>query len=466
MFKKILFVYFLFLPFFSFSQVYFDKLLGEEDHQFGISLKQISDSSIFLLGYESVDSILRMDVALWKFNPLGDLIWKKIYAPGDDDLGLYILNIDNQHLLLCGTSYNSNGQVSPFVIKVDVNGDTVWQRTFSFPSQALIKYADKTTDGGFVFSGQIVDEFGENNCFVFKTDSDGNLIWYKSIGDFQNQYFKQLITAESGGFWGIGDTYATNESMDILLLKLDENGNEVFRKQYGDEFENGSQGIIETNDGNLLIYGENKKSVNGKFDFIFLKINEFGDTIWRRNIGSKDADAAFYITENIDGTYTATGYSVSQENNPISVSAVKISATGELIWQRWYNESILGIGYEIIPAITGGYLIAATQYGNVKEKAELLYIDEEGLMISKEIDDKSNLTFYPNPFARFLTIQSNVYDKDRLIGVYSIEGKFIKKIELATQQNIIDLQNLENGIYFFRIISGESISFLKAIKKN
>jgi hypothetical protein len=449
------------------AQIFFDRIYDSNARQYGISVKQTSDSSIFLYGYETEDAVLRTDLTLRKINAEGNLIWKKSYSPGGDDLGLFLLNYRNQHLLLTGTIYETTGFSHAFMLAVDMNGDTLWQKKYYFSVPVLIKHADTTLDGGVLLTGHILDEFGNNDFLVFKTDALGNQLWQKSMGNQYNQYFKQVKQLRNGGLIGIGDVQTPQADYDVAVIRMDDMGNEIWYKQYGDEFENGSQGIIETQDGNFLMYGENQVEFAGAFDFLLVKITQNGDTIWAKNIGTKRPDAAFSVIENDDHSFTLTGYSVIANGFPIALTVAKIDENGLLLWQKWYNETTLAIGTEIIPALSGGYLVAATQYTTPLEKAELLHINEDGVLnIRNNISgNASNVIIYPNPANEILNLEfADPGPNERLINIYSSDGKKCQQQKTMGSKFQLNISSLVPGIYIIEYITNDVAEFIRFSK--
>ena len=67
---------------------------------------------------------------------------------------------------------------------------------------------------------------------------------------------------------------------------------------------------------------------------------------------------------------------------------------------------------------------------------------------------------FPNPTKDFLTIQSK-HTIDA-IEVIDLQGKLIKFV--SNKNNNVDVQDLQNGMYFLKITSGNQIQFVKFVK--
>ena len=74
----------------------------------------------------------------------------------------------------------------------------------------------------------------------------------------------------------------------------------------------------------------------------------------------------------------------------------------------------------------------------------------------------SHLSVYPNPFSKALTIKNTSDGSNAMIT--DINGKLVYTSTLTADENRIDLEGLQNGIYFLHIRSGEQITVMKLIK--
>jgi len=74
------------------------------------------------------------------------------------------------------------------------------------------------------------------------------------------------------------------------------------------------------------------------------------------------------------------------------------------------------------------------------------------------VDDR--ITVFPNPFSNSITIYADRYDG--AYNVISINGKVVAQGELTSTQ--IDLQKLNNGVYFLNLIYEEEIIRKKLLK--
>jgi hypothetical protein len=153
-----------------------------------------SDNSFIIIGY--TDSIASTNVFdpmpsdyqpklfMMKLDGMGEVQWCKGYRSEPRRwyvrFGLRIeRTLDGNYVVLANTGgevYNSSYR--PFLMKTDLNGDTLWTRSagvygYSYASVNLMA----SSDGGIYFDGGAYGSFGQSSsaAFLFKTDSSGHL---------------------------------------------------------------------------------------------------------------------------------------------------------------------------------------------------------------------------------------------------------------------------------------------------
>jgi len=74
--------------------------------------------------------------------------------------------------------------------------------------------------------------------------------------------------------------------------------------------------------------------------------------------------------------------------------------------------------------------------------------------IMKE-ENKNLISVYPNPFSTNFTLQisSEVVLGNTVIEIFDICGKEVKKVYINNNETIIEREDLQNGLYFYRVIS-------------
>jgi len=222
-------------------------------------------------GYTLVGRVYPPDnitVTSWlvKMNINGDTIWTKTLIGGES---LYINRISttaNGGFLLCGTIIMDT-KAKPFAAKLNVCGEkewcTVFQTYFELPwAQDIVEIPSGEI-------GVIINQFDDlNRSYLFKLDSSGELLWEKPVcsreehPDSRLPYGRCLKIASNGDFLIAGDVYWKNPWDDIfpirsLFVMIDQEGNEKWVLPFGlnDTILSHSVNIVEQPNGNFLGLG-------------------------------------------------------------------------------------------------------------------------------------------------------------------------------------------------------------------
>ena len=141
-------------------------------------------------------------------------------------------------------------------------------------------------------------------------------------------------------------------------------------KTYGGSKNDSGQSITKTNDGGYIILGYSQSldgdiidKNNESFDYWVLKFDENHNLQWSKTYGGSDDDRGNKIIQTQDGGYAIIGYTSSNDMDVTENAGAqdywiaKLNSMGELIWQKSYGYAGSDIGYTLLQANDGGYLI-------------------------------------------------------------------------------------------------------------
>jgi hypothetical protein len=75
------------------------------------------------------------------------------------------------------------GERDIFLLKVDANGIEQWRRIYGGPGDDAALYVEPASDGGFVIAGGTEDEHEDAQILVMKVDNEGREVWRKEVGE-------------------------------------------------------------------------------------------------------------------------------------------------------------------------------------------------------------------------------------------------------------------------------------------
>ncbi len=187
---------------------------------------------------------------------------------------------------------NTNGSYDFWVVKVDSFGNLIWERSFGGDGIEVSYDIAKTADNGFVVvgntfstNGDILLNHGESDMWMIKLDEEGDLIWEQTYGGSQFDLAQAVVQSKDGGFLITGNTKSddkdsslNNGENDIWLVKTNAFGDLVWEKSFGGSGLDFGFDLLENSDGSILIVGESSStdfgsiSSKGNADLILLKI--------------------------------------------------------------------------------------------------------------------------------------------------------------------------------------------------
>ncbi|MDH3892805.1 MAG: hypothetical protein OEV49_17215 [candidate division Zixibacteria bacterium] len=134
--------------------------------------------------------------------------------------------------------------------------------------------------------------------------------------------------------------------------------------------------VAATSDGGYIVAGS--VWANGA-DIYLIRTDAWGDTLWTRTFGTPLDDEAYYVAVTPDGGFILTGNSGNSNQADQDVYVVKISAVGDLVWERRFGEPGWSCGYSVVPVSGGGYLVAGALFDSSQHyRASLIRLNESG----------------------------------------------------------------------------------------
>ena len=223
---------------------------------------------------------------------------------------------------------------------ISQNMEITWQNCFGGSEQ---DYAMDivTTDNGYIIVGNTFSDDGDvsynhgedNDVWLVRIDSIGNLLWEKTLGGSLSDGGSRIIRASSNTYYilagALSEDYDISfdpyeNSVDFWILKIDETGNIIWDRIVGTTHYDHIFTGTTTNDGGIISIGwaginDGDKSVwYGYYDMWMIKLNSEGETEWDFTIGGSDFDFPHAIIQTSDGGYLVGGTSIVEPGGNLS----------------------------------------------------------------------------------------------------------------------------------------------------
>jgi len=276
------------------------------------------------------------------------------------------------------TGVEGKGGTDAIIVKYDHGeGNVLWKKNFGGSSDDNF-YGIAAVPEGYIAVGRSrAASFGTGDwtgvtakgyfydAIIIKYDYEGELIWKKNFGgDTYNIYYS--VTDVSDGFvavgisgsgsFGSGDWVGVEGKggTDAIIVKYDNNGDVVWKKNFGGSEDDQYQWVTEVPDG-IIAAGY---SVSGSFgagdwtgiegkgswDAIIVKYDHNGNVIWKKNFGGSGIDIFNSVIAVSDG-YIAEGYAQDSSfgnGDWVGVTGkggedaiiVKYDYNGNVVWKK------------------------------------------------------------------------------------------------------------------------------------
>lgn len=436
---------------------------GEENGEVLSVVKPSSDGGYFIGGYsdspiiglKTVPNYGSFDYWIVKLDALGTILWQtnlgglfheQLTCLETSPDGGCIVGGYSGSSISGNKTENSRGLFDYWVVKLDANGQIQWQKTiggdsYDYLGSIVVLENNEYILGGNSSSGISGDKTenskGGFDFWIVKIDNLGTILWQKTIGGDDNEYFSKIIRTGNNFLFG-GNSYSnisfdkTQDSRgdgDYWIVKTNSTGDIIWDKTFGGSNLDVLLDVEKyTNNGYLLvgysdsgISGDKTEASFGSSDSWLLRINEDGELIWQKELGGSDEDVSYSVISMPDNSIVVG----SQSRSPISG-----------------NNTTNGFG--------------SLDYWLVKLEPENL---------ANQSFTNNDFHLYPNPTSDQVNITFDDIQNNIQIIVYNTLSQKMNEYHYTNTSNITVPMHHDKGVYFVKIMADKiSTKTIKVIK--
>jgi hypothetical protein len=203
-----------------------EKEYGGTLDEMGQDVVVTPEGGFLILGWTRSFGEEERDFYLVKTDSAGEQQWQKTFGESSDEGGKSIIQLADGNYLLTGSGSQGTNRSIGRVYKVDGDGDVIWAKTYSYQDNTSnnLHKTIELWNGNLVSAG--LTDLTDNGGWIICTDSIGDLLWQREYNKNENiDLFYGLLATADGGFLLSGQ--AVNEetnSQDAWLLKVDSVG--------------------------------------------------------------------------------------------------------------------------------------------------------------------------------------------------------------------------------------------------
>jgi hypothetical protein len=334
--------------------------------------------------FEASETIDLHDAWVMKTDPQGVIQWHAFPGGNGKDILHAIKSTNDGGFIAVGQTESTDltncidgyaGKSDFWIVKLNSQGVTQWQRTFGGTGEDKALSVVETKEGSFVAVGEVITKtFGRNSLDiqVVKISEFGRLEWQKVIGGRSNDAGGHGLCLDAKGNILLTATTESNDdftgvsihgSVDAYLVSMSPKGKILWQRALGGYMDDDLTKVVSTVDGGYLMVGSTKsldgdvKQNHGESDIWVVKTNHEGVIQWEKTIGGSKEDAATDLIAMENGTFLMSATTRSNDgDNMAGLSGnlqnpdawmLKLDEKGTIIWQKTFgamqNDQILGL---------------------------------------------------------------------------------------------------------------------------
>jgi PKD repeat protein len=259
------------------------------------------------------------DILFSKYNIDFQQQWSKTLGGSQTDQPFDILYKDSNLYLMNTTNSYGAGDGDFYLIKTDLEGNVLWERTYGSDKNEIGLYLTDKQDGNLLLSGYRRIEGINWNIYLVLVDADGNVLWEKDYGGNLNDYGGSAMATFDHSFIvyrNMNDGY--NGPTVGHVEKLDGHGNLIWSKAfpYNTLSSFSWSKAIENNDGTLLVNCYVRNDL-GKIINRLMKLDPYGNILWTKEYFTRpDVGQYIYDVKAMeDGGYVMCGSAFPADTN-------------------------------------------------------------------------------------------------------------------------------------------------------
>jgi len=356
--------------------------------------------------------------------------WQTDFAKSAYDRPYSICTNSMGEILVCGCTYNDSNQTyDGTVLKLDFVGNKIWQKVFGYGNSDLLTSIASVPSGGYVLAGRTSSKgAGSDDFWIMKIDEKGNLLWEKTYGEkFEDKAEHILVTKNGDPLITGSQMTASSSYIDMWIVKLNSDGDKMWDKKFGGHFRTYGKSAAELGDKYIVAgYFEPNREEKYKEDMgLILAISAEGNLLWEKIFGGEKEDGFNNVLVTKKNEIVVTGFTESKgKNGSEDFWTMKLNEKGEMIWEQTFGD-ISSDKAESITEVEGGFVVCGQTSSRETSSEDILLVkyDNSGKLswsttIGKDMNEK--------PYAILSTADGGIVIASEKCTHYNYDSKPVK----------------------------------------
>lgn len=329
----------------SLGNVIWDKNFGMEGCQELHDMAATEEGSLVFVGVsntmishaENADATYQADFWVGKIDKEGAGVWLRTFGGKELDMGNAVAINGKEYFMVGGTFSNdeditdNNGGSDIWYLKTDEEGSSLISNTLGGKGTEWGQSISICKNGDFIISGftnsqdiegnvSEMPTHRDGNAFLMRVQKEGTIAWLRTFPTPNGGIFNDIAEDQQGRILVAGSYNAQAYNAEFWLLKLTAEGKVILDRRFGNESDEYLTSVTVCADTTYLFGGYSAATKNpkiedykdapyykGKDDFWLIKLNRFGNTVWKKTYGGFDNERCMSVLEFRKGTLFAFG---------------------------------------------------------------------------------------------------------------------------------------------------------------
>ncbi|TXI95445.1 MAG: T9SS type A sorting domain-containing protein [Chryseobacterium cucumeris] len=240
--------------------------------------------------------------------------------------------------------------------------EILWQKDIKSSAQDFLSQITTTIDGHYLITGSSIQtdklrqNSKQNNGYDFhliKLNQQGEQVFEKYFSGNNHDYLSSTVTTQDGGFLITGSSYSgkgldkkedSKGGSDIWLIRINEFGDELWQKTLGSSSDEEARAVIQTTDQGFFVAGsvQNSSKGYGSKDVLIIRLDKDGKTLSEQTLGGRGLDELEKMIPTLDGgallgIYSRSSISGTKKTENYGEGdywIIKLSKDGKIDWEK------------------------------------------------------------------------------------------------------------------------------------
>lgn len=259
----------------SLGDTLWTRTIGGSGDDYGRAVALASGGGFVICGTTDSYGFGYTDMYVVRLDANGNLLSSRPFGGTAGDVGAAVIRTtDNGFLAVGSTGSFGSGYSSVYAVRLSAAGDSLWARTYGGSSADFGRAAVNAIDGGFVLAGRTASYgAGFYDAYIVKIDADGNFVWENTFGTSSDDYAHSIMAAMDGTYMISGfSEVSPSRKYDAYVVKADVAGGRIWERSYGGDQADYGNAIVQDQGQDYVLIGHTYSFSYGGSDIYVTKI--------------------------------------------------------------------------------------------------------------------------------------------------------------------------------------------------